>query len=116
VNAFPGLMSNSTALDLSFTGVGIVHFLQTGPLHVNLLSLASPPQIVGDAMASDTAYVIGHAHARRVENYQGFGDFIAALAGDLTGTQKVLGIAASGKYDAASNTFTADRLAVLVND
>ena len=57
-----------------------------------------------------------HAHARHIENYQGFADFIAALAGDLTGTQKVLGIAASGKYDAASNTFTADQLAVLLND
>ena len=114
--AFPGLMSNSTALDLSLDAVGGVHFLQTGPLHVSLLSLAAAPQIVGDATAPDTAYVIGHAHARRVENYQGFTDFIAALSGDLTGTQKVLGIAASGKYDAASNTFTADRLAVLLND
>jgi hypothetical protein len=67
-------------------------------------------------MASDTAYVIGHAHARRVENYQAFGDFVAALAGDLTGTPKVLGIAVSGKYDAASNVFTADQMAVLLND
>ena len=115
-SAFPGLTGTSTTLDLSLDAVGRVHFIQTGPLHQNLLSLASAPQIVGDAMASDTAYVIGHAHARRVENYQAFGDFITALAGDLGGTQKVLGIAASGTYDATSNVFTADQLAVLVND
>jgi hypothetical protein len=116
LDAFPGLMSNSTALDLSLNAVGSVHFLKTGPLRVNLLSLGSAPQIVGDVTATDTAYLIGHAHARRIENYQGFADFIAALTGDLTGTQKVLGIAASGKYDAASNTFTAAQLAVLLND
>jgi hypothetical protein len=115
-SAFPGLMANSTVLDLDLTGAGLVHFMRTGPLRVNLLSLAAAPQIVGDAMATDTAYLIGHAHARRMENYQGFADFIAALAGDLTGTQKVLGIAASGQYDAATNTFTADQLAVLLND
>ena len=115
-SAFPGLMSNSTALDLSLDAVGLVHFIQTGPLHVSLLTLPSAPQIVGDAMASDTAYVIGHAHGHRIENYQAFGDFIAALAGDLTGTQKVLGIAVSGKYDAVSNTFTASQMAVLLND
>ncbi len=114
--AFPGLTSGSTALDLSLDAAGMVHFLQTGPVHVDLLTLAAAPQIVGDAMASDTAYVIGHAHARHIENYQGFGDFITALAGDLTGTQTVLGIAASGRYDAASNTFTADQLAVLLKD
>jgi hypothetical protein len=116
LDAFPGLTASSTALDLSLAGAGAVHFLQTGPLHVNLLSFAAAPRIVSDAMATDTAYVIGHAHAHRVENYQGFADFIAALAGNLTGTQKVLGIAASGKYDAASNTFTAGQLAVLLND
>jgi hypothetical protein len=47
---------------------------------------------------------------------KGFGDFIAALSGDLTGTQTVLGIAANGSYDATSNTFTAEQLAVLLKD
>ena len=114
--AFPGLTASSTALDLSLDAAGRVHFIQTGPLHLSLLTLAAAPQIVGDAMATDTAYVIGHAHARRVENYQAFGDFIAALAGDLGGTPKVLGIAANGSYDATGNVFTADQVAVLLND
>ena len=114
--AFPGLTATSTALNLDLTGVGALHFLQMGPVRVNLLSLATAPQLVADAMASDTAYVIGHAHSRRTENYQAFADFIAALAGDLGGTQTVLGLAASGKYAAAGNSFTANHVAVLLND
>ena len=114
--AFPGLMANSTELDLSLDGAGLVHYIQTGPQRVSLLSLDAAPAIVGDAAATDTGYVIGHAHARRVENYQAFGDFITALSGDLASSPKVLGLAASGHYDSTGNVFTADQLAVLLND
>ncbi len=114
--AFPGLSATSTALELDLTGVGALHLLQLGPVRLNLLSLPAAPQITGDAMASETAYVIGHARSHRAENYQGFADFIAALATDLGGTQGVLGLAANGKYAAAGNTFMANHVAVLLND
>lgn len=116
LGAFPGLTATSTALNLDLTGVGALHLLQMGPVRVNLLTLAAAPQLVGDAMASDTAYVIGHAHSHHAENYQAYVDFIAALAGELTGTQTVLGLTANGKYAAVGNTFTADHVAVLLND
>ena len=116
LGTFPGLTTTSTALNLDLTGVGALHLLQMGPVRINLLSLPAAPHIIGDAVASDTAYVIGHAHSRHAENYQAYADFIAALAGDLTGTQTVLGLAANGKYAAASNTFTANHVAVLLND
>jgi hypothetical protein len=114
--AFPGLMANSTELDLSLDGAGFLHYIQTGPQRVSLLSLDAAPAIVGDAAATDTGYVIGHAHAHRVENYQAFGDFITALSGDLATSPQVLGLAASGHYDSTGNVFTADQLAVLLND
>lgn len=114
--AFPGLMANSTELDLSLDGAGLVHYIQTGPQKVSLLSLDAPPSIVGDASASFTAYVIGHAHGHRVENYQAFADFVTALSGDLASSPKVMGLAASGHYDSTGNVFTADQLAVLLND
>jgi len=82
---------------------------------VDLLTLAAPPRIAGDATAGATAYVIGHAHSRRSETYQSFGDFIVALAGEQ-GMTSTLGMAASGKYDAAANSFSADQLAVLLSD
>lgn len=114
--AFPGLTSSSTALDPSLTGVGVLHFLQHGPVRINLLSLPAAPQIVADASASDTAYAIGHAKSRRTESYQSFADFITALAGDLNGAVATLGMAGSGSYDATANSFAANHLAVLLND
>lgn len=114
--AFPGLTGTSTALDLSLDAVGLVHYIRTGPQKVSLLSLDAPPSIVGDASATFTAYVIGHAHAHRVENYQAFADFITALSGDLASSPKVWGVAASGHYDSTGNIFTANQLAVLLND
>ena len=45
-----------------------------------------------------------------------FADFVAALSGDLSGTTAMRGTAVSGKYDAATNVFATDHLAVLLND
>ncbi|HLQ13749.1 MAG TPA: hypothetical protein VK130_10985 [Steroidobacteraceae bacterium] len=114
--AFPGLTAGSTALDLDLTGVGLVHFLQIGPERVNLMTLAAAPQIVPDTTALATLYAIGHAHSHSIDNYLAFGDFITALAGDMNGTTAALGIAASGQYDSTGNTFSANHLAVLLND
>jgi hypothetical protein len=114
--AFPGLMANSTELDLDLDGAGLVHYIRTGPQKVSLLSLDAPPSIVGDTSATFTAYVIGYAHGHRVGNYQAFADFITALSADLANSPKVLGVAASGHYDSTGNVFTAAQLAVLLND
>ncbi len=114
--AFPSLSASSTSLNLDLTGVGLVHFLQIGPQRLNLLSLAAAPQIVPDTTALATLYAIGHAHSRRIDNFLAFSDFITALAGDMNGTTAALGIAAAGQYDATGNTFSANHLAVLLND
>jgi len=42
--------------------------------------------------------------------------FVTALFADLTPTATVAGLAATGQYDSAANTFTANRIAVLIND
>ena len=114
--AFPGLTAGSASLDLDLTGVGLVHFLQIGPQRLNLLTLATSPQIVPDSMALATLFAIGHAHSHTIDNYLAFGDFITALADDMTGTTAALGIAAGGHYDAVANVFSAHHVAVLLND
>jgi hypothetical protein len=114
--AFPGLTANATSLDVALTGSGMIHSLRTGPLLVDLYSLASVPQIVASGSGSHTGYAIGHAHSRTVDNFQAFGDFMAALAADMNGTTTALGIAASGQLDAASNTLAADHVAVVLGD
>ena len=116
VAAFPGLSSSSTALNLNLDGVGSMHYLQSGPERLDLLSLTSAPQIIADSTATFTEYAIGHAKSRRAESYQSFGDFISALAGNLSGATPVLGLAGNGRYDAVSDTFAASQLAVLLND
>jgi len=41
---------------------------------------------------------------------------VTALAADLTPTATVADLAATGQYDSTADTFTASRLAVLIND
>jgi hypothetical protein len=42
--------------------------------------------------------------------------FVTALVADLTPTATVADLAATGQYDSKANTFTANRIAVLIND
>jgi len=41
---------------------------------------------------------------------------VTALTTDLTPTSTVVDVAATGQLDSGSNTFTATRIAVLIND
>jgi hypothetical protein len=113
---FPGLMASSASISLSLTGVGLVHVLETGPMRTNLLSLATPPQVVGDMTSVITGYAIGHVHAHVVESFASFADFVTALAADVNGTTPVVAIDAHGQYDSATNTLSATRMAVLLNN
>jgi hypothetical protein len=45
-----------------------------------------------------------------------FAAFVTALVADLTPTAKVADLAATGQHDSMANTFTAGRIAVLIND
>ena len=114
--AFPGLNGGSMALDLDLSGVGLLHYMQLGPVRIDLLTLPAAPQIVADSTASITAFAIGHAKSRRTESYHSFSDFMAALAADYNGATTALTMAANGKYDAVTNTLAANRLAVLLSD
>jgi hypothetical protein len=114
--AFPGLMATSTSLQLDLTGVGKLHLIQVGPQQVDLTTLATPPAIAPDTMAANEVFTIGHRGKYKVENFNTFAAFVAALVADLTPTATVVDLAATGQYDSAANTFTANRIAVLIND
>jgi len=114
--AFPGLMATSTSLQLDLTGVGKLHLIQVGPQQVDLTTLATPPTIAPDTMAANEVFTIGHRGKYKVENFNTFAAFAAALVADLTPTATVVDLAATGQYDSAANTFTANRIAVLIND
>jgi hypothetical protein len=114
--AFPGLMASSTSLQLDLTGVGKLHLIQVGPQQVDLTTLATPPAIAPDTMAANEVFTIGHRGKYEAENFNTFAAFAAALVADLTPTATVVDLAATGQYDSAANTFTANRIAVLIND
>lgn len=115
--AFMGLTATSTSLQLDLTGVDKLHFIQIGPDTIDLTTLATPPTIVADAAATNAAvFAIGHRGKYKTENFNTFASFITALAADLTPTATVVDLAATGQYDSVANTFTATRLAVLIND
>jgi hypothetical protein len=109
-------MATSTSLQLDLTGVGKLHLIQVGPQQVDLTTLATPPAIAPDTMAANEVFTIGHRGKYKVENFNTFAAFVAALVADLTPTATVVDLAATGQYDSAANTFTANRIAVLIND
>jgi hypothetical protein len=114
--AFTGLTASSTSLQLDLTGSGQLHFIQAGPETVDLTKLATAPTITADIMASDEVFTIAHHGKYKNENFNTFAAFVTALAADLTPTATVVDVAATGKYDNTANTFTANRIAVLIND
>ncbi len=114
--AFSGLTAASTSLQLNLMGVDRLHFIQIGPETLDLTTLATPPAIAPDTMATNEVFTIGHRGKYQTENFNAFADFVAALSADLTPTATVVGLAATGQYDSAANTFTATGVAVLIND
>jgi hypothetical protein len=93
-----------------------LHFVQIGPETVDLTKAATPLSVTADATATDGVFAIAHRGKYKVENFNTFASFIAALAVDLTPTATVVDLAANGKYDSTANAFTANRIAVLIND
>jgi hypothetical protein len=114
--AFTGLTATSTSLQLDLAGVDKLHFIQMGPQTIDLTSLATAPTITADATATNEVFAIGHRGKYKTENFNTFAAFITALAADLTPTATVVDLAATGQYDSTANTFTATRLAMLIND
>jgi hypothetical protein len=114
--AFTGLTATSTSLQLDLTGVGQLHFIQIGPETIDLTKLATPLTISANATATNEVFAIGHRGKYQTENFNTFAAFVTALAADLTPTATVADLAATGQYDSTASTFTATRLAVLIND
>jgi hypothetical protein len=114
--AFMGLTATSTSLQLDLAGVGNLHFIQIGPETLDLTTLATAPTIVPDTAATTDVFTIGHRGKYKTENFNTFAAFVAALTTDLTPTSTVVAVAATGQFNSTSNTFTATRIVVLIND
>jgi hypothetical protein len=102
-------------LDVSNPSIGSHHLIQVDPQDIDITALASDPSIVaaGSGMAE---FAITGEHGRATDNFSSFADFETALAADLNGTTTALRLTADGQYDAATNTFAARRITILLSD
>lgn len=106
---FLSIDTTGIVIDNRNTSIGGRHFITIGPQLIDVKTLASAPRIVTDATKPGT-YAIGEP--RRVEIYTTFADFTAQLTQKLAAGEKAVGLSATGSFDAASSTFSSQRVLV----
>jgi hypothetical protein len=112
---FKALDAMHLDLDVANGSIGGHHRIQVDPSDIDITALASDPSIVA-AASGMTQFAITGQHGRGTDNFSAFADFEAALSKDLDGTTTALRLTADGQYDAASNTFTARRITILLSN
>jgi hypothetical protein len=112
---FKALSATELDLDVANSSIGSKHRIQVDPQDVNIEQLSSDVMIVG-ATSGMTLFAITGRHGRMTDNFQSFADFEKALAADLDGTTTALRLTAQGQYDATTNTFTAQRITILLSN
>jgi hypothetical protein len=111
---FKTLDATHLDLDVANTSIGTHHKIDVDPTNIDITKLTTDPSIV--AAPGTTLFAITGQHGRSTNNFAAFADFEAALATDLNGTTTALRLTADGQYDAATNTFTARRITVLLSN
>jgi hypothetical protein len=112
---FKVLTATDLDLDVTNSSIGSKHRIQVDPQDVDIEQLSSDVMIVG-ATSGMTLFAITGQHGRMTDNFQSFADFETALAADLNGTTTALRLTAQGQYDASTNTFTAQRISILLSN
>jgi hypothetical protein len=112
---FKALDATNLELDVANAGIGSKHSIQVDPQDVDIKSLHTDLSIMG-ANSGMTSFAITQRHGGATHNFGSFADFEAALAADLNGTTTALRLTADGAYDAASNTFAAQRVTILLSN
>jgi hypothetical protein len=98
--------SADLVINLANTALGTVHTITLGPNLTDLKSLAASPTIVADA-ALKSQFALGSA-AEGTSTYATFSDFVAKI--DSDSSKPAVRFQATGRYDAATNTFTANSI------
>jgi hypothetical protein len=111
---FKTLDATHLDLDVSNSSIGSHHRIQVDPQDIDITALSGDPSIV--AAGGMTEFAITGQHGRATDNFSSFADFESALAMDLNGMTTALRLTADGQYDAASNTFTARRITILLSN
>jgi len=115
VKPFKTLDTAKLDLDVKNAAISGHHEIEMNPQNIDIESLATDVSILG-AGSGMTLFSITGQHGRETRNFGTFADFEAALSADLDGTTTALRLTAAGTYVAGSNTFTAQRITILLSN
>jgi len=91
-----------------------LHLIQIGPEQLDPAAVSAGLSFV-PATTGPMSFAIAHVArdgSHTFDSFTSFGDFVTALAGDLTGMTAVRAIAAEGTYDKTSGVLTVNRMLV----
>ena len=101
---FVSMSATGLVIDITNTGIGDRHFIQTGMQKLDILTLASGPTI---APTTDRG-MYGIWEPGHVELFEHFADFETKLAARLAAGDALTSLTALGAYDAGGNVLTAN--------
>jgi hypothetical protein len=112
---FKSLTATALDLDVTNSSIGSDHEIQTPSRTIDIKSFSTDVSVAG-AGSGMTLFAINRGNGREIDNFGSFADFEAALSADLNGTATALRLTAEGVYDVAGNTFTAQRITILLSN
>jgi hypothetical protein len=112
---FKALTATALDLDVTNSSIGSDHEIELPSQTIDVKSLGTDVSIAATGSGM-TLFAINRGNGREIDNFGSFADFEAALSADLNGTTTALRLTAEGVYDAASSTFTAQRITILLSN
>ena len=113
---FASYSTSEITVDARNSSIGTQHEIQVGAQTINIVGIASDPQIVPSVTSSNTVFTIGHAVSGTFENFITFAAFITQLQGELNGSVLATGMTAIGPYTATTYSQSASSITLFLND
>jgi hypothetical protein len=110
--AAPFLSTGSSGLvvNINNAALGAAHYIQTGPSLIDLKNPVVTPTIVPDPSITGQFAIGNPVTSTGILMFNSFASYLTQLGTTLNGTNTILKLTATGKWDAATNTFTAYRI------
>lgn len=111
----PFTSASATGITVNLAATSIRGGIELGGRLIDLHSLTGSLMLTPPTQGN-LAFAIAHRSSHSIDNFSSFGDFTTALNGDLTATVAALRLVADGQFDAATGTFSARQLLVVLSD
>lgn len=107
--------SSGLVVNMSNAALGTTHYIQTGPSLIDLTNPAVTPTIVPDPSITGQFAIGNSVTSTGILMFNSFASYLTQLGTSLNGTNTILKLTATGKWNAATNTFTAYRINMVQN-